>query len=284
MEPFNSVETYQNKRYGFNLAGIIPIAGYQNEYGTVWPDFLNPLAPNYYSLHKSAMECAFAGCDTIWVICNNDFTPMVKKIIGETVMDPSSYERWHYTKSGRKIYKLKTIPVMYVSMPIKYLQNCTIPFSIIYGAHAVKKVSSKLSKWANADRYFVSFINNQYNFNGLYPLRQKIRNYNPFLVSHKSKTIVDGVASAFTFDNKDLDAILKWSKIKNNHSLQDVFSKINIENNYTWEPEFSIDTKTWDGYREYLGSDFTKDFRAFNSIFNSFKFKPLYKEKRNGNV
>jgi|Wag4MinimDraft_6_1082665.scaffolds.fasta_scaffold01667_5 hypothetical protein len=284
MEPFDSVETYQSIRYSFNLAGIIPIAGYQNEYGTIWPDFLNPLGQNYYAIHKCVMECAFAGCDTIWIVCNNDYAPLIKSFIGESVTDPRSYERWYYTRSGKKIYKLKTIPVMYISMPLKFLHRCTIPLSILYGAYAVKRVTNKISKWANPDRYFVSFLNNHYNFNALIDLRQQIKNFNPFFVSHDNKTIVDGVASAFTFDNKDLDAMLKWSKLKNNHSLQDVFSNINTENNYTWQPKFSIDTKTWDGYRQYLGSDFTKDFKAFNSIFKEFILKPIYKERKNGNV
>lgn len=284
MEPFNSIDVYQNRNVGFNLAGIIPIAGYQNEYGTIWPDFMNQLSPNYYPIHKSVMECAFAGCDTIWIICNNDYMPIIRKFIGESVKDPSSYERWYYTKSGMKKYKLKTIPVMYVSMPIKYLEKCTIPLSIVYGAYAVKKLTLKLSKWINPDRYFVSFLNNQYNFNGLYDLRPKIKNYNPFYVSHHGQTIIDGAASAFTFDNNDLEAILKWSKIKNTHSLKDVFSNINCQDNYTWQPDFSFDTKTWEGYREYLGSEITKDFKSFDSIFRNFKFKPLYKETENGNV
>jgi len=272
-----SVETYQSKRYGFNLAGIIPIAGYKNEYDTILPDYLNPLAPGYYPIQKSVMECAFAGCDTIWIICNNDYMPIVKKYIGETVFDPITYEREYTTKGGRKIRKFKTIPIMYVSVHHRYLLNCTIPFSTLYGAYMVKRASIKMSKWIKPDRYFVSFVNQQYDINNLYGVRKHIRNYHPFFVSHDTKTVIDGVSSAFTFDNDDLYAILKWSKIKNNASLQDVFSKIKTESNYIWKPEYSFDTKTWQGFREYMGSPLTEKHKLLGSLFTSPKFKPLYR-------
>jgi hypothetical protein len=281
MESIESVENYTNRRYGFNLAGIIPIAGYENEYGTVLPDYLNPLAPGYFPVQKSVMECAFAGCDTIWVICNHDYMSLVKKYIGDSVLDPITYEKFYFTKGGKKVQKRKTIPIMYISMHHKYLNNCSIPFSVVYGAYMVKKTTNKISKWVKADRYFTSFMNQQYDINHLYDVRKHIRSYNPFLVSHNTKTVVDGITSAFTFDNNDLYDILKWSKIKNNASIQDVFSKINIKDNYTWEPQYAFDTKTWQGLREYLGSPFTEQHKVITSLFPSFTYKPLYKRKKN---
>lgn len=284
MEPIESVETYTNKKVGFNLAGIIPLAGYENEYETILPDYLNPLAPGYYPVHKSVMECAFAGCDTIWIVCNSDYMSLVKKYVGHSVTDPATYEKSYYTKSGKTILKRKTIPIMYISMHHKYLTNCNIPFSAVYGAYMVKKTTNRLSKWIKADRYFVSFVNQQYDINNLYGVRNHIRNYKPFLVSHNTKTVVDGVTSAFTFDNNDLYDILKWSKIKNNPSIADVFSKINIEDNFTWNPQYSFDTKTWQGLREYLGSPLTENHKVINSLFTKFNFKPLYKRKKDESV
>lgn len=269
------VEPYPNRQAGFNLAGIVPIAGYQNEYGTVWPDYLNPIAPGYYPVQKSIMECAFAGCDTIWVICNNDYAPMVKKYIGESVFDPATYERQYTTKGGHKKRKYKSIPIMYVSMPNKYLLNCTIPFSILYGAFMVKRTTNRVSKWIRPNRYFVSFMNQQYDIGSLYDIRKHIKNYNPFFVSHNTKTIIDDVSSAFTFDHADLYDILKWSKVKNNTSAKDVFSKIKTENSYIWEPKYAFDTKTWQGLREYMGSPLTENHKLLDSLFTGPKFKPL---------
>lgn len=283
MEPIELVEHKKFKKE-FNLAGIIPIAGYENEYNTIWPDYLNPLAPGYFPFHKSVMECAFAGCDHIWIICNHDYMPMIRKYIGNSVIDPSTYERFYFNRRRKKVYKLKVIPIMYMAVDPKYLNNCTLPFSALYGAYMVKRTCNKMSKWLKPDRYFVSFMTQQYNIKELYDLRKNIRSHDPFFVSHKGKTILDGASSAFTFDNKDLHDILKWSKIKNNSSFFDVFSKINKENSYIWEPNFCFDTKTWEGFREFLGSIDVENYKFLQSIFTTFKFKPIYREKKNGNV
>jgi hypothetical protein len=283
MEPIEVVKLYKGVDV-FNLAGIIPIAGYANEYGTIWPDYLNPLNQGYYPFHKSVMECAFAGCDSIWIVCNHDYMPTIKKFIGEAVIDPITYDRIFINKSGRKYYKRKTIPIMYIAMDNKYLLNTTIPFSALYGAYMVKKTSNKISKWIKPDRYFISFMNQQYNVNKLFDIRNEIRNKKPFFVSHNGKTVLDDCPSAFTIDNDDLFNILKWSKIKNNSSLQQVFGKIKTEDSYIWEPEYCFDTKTWEGLREYMGSPLTERHKVIHSIFTSFKFKKLYKEPKNGNV
>jgi len=283
MEPIEILEINKVKK-SFNLAGIIPIAGYVNEYDTIWPDYLNPLNKGYYPFHKSVMECAFAGCDTIWIVCNHDYMNIIKKFIGHSVIDPVTYDRVYITKSGKKVYKRKTIPIMYVAMDNKYLLSCTIPFSALYGAYSVKKLSNKISKWLKPDRYFISFMNQQYSVNKLFEIREQIKNEKPFFVSHNGKTVLDDCPSAFTIDNDDLFNILKWSKIKNNSSLQQVFGKIKTEDSYLFEPEYCFDTKTWEGFREYMGSPHTEKHKTINSIFTDFKFKPLYKEKSRGNV
>ena len=118
MEPIESPPQTSKKAF-FNLAGIIPLAGYENEYGTIWPDYLNPIAVNYYPFHKSVMECAFAGCDTIWIVGNYDYIGIVKKLLGEHVIDPAMYECWYINKSGKKVYKRKIIPIMYIGRELK---------------------------------------------------------------------------------------------------------------------------------------------------------------------
>jgi hypothetical protein len=286
MEPIEILD-FNTIRNSFNLAGVIPVAGYQNEYENFWPDYLHPINKGYYPLHKSVLECAYAGCDTIWVVCNYDHINIVKELIGESVIDPATFQQFYINKSGRKMHRRKIIPIMYIGMDMKYLLNCTTPFSALYGAYMIKKISHKLSKWIKPDRYFFSFLNQHYNIKDLYDIRSHIKNENPFFVSHNSKTILDDIPSAFTIDNKDLYNILKWSKIKNNFSYQQVFGKINSENSYIWEPKYCFDIKTWDGLREYMGSPLTKNDKVINSIFIPFKFRKLYNRERkekNGNV
>jgi hypothetical protein len=280
MEPTNDID-FPSPTGPYNVAGIIPLAGYENQYGTIWPDYINPIGQGFFPIHKSVMECAFAGCDTIWVVCNGDFTPLVKKYIGESVVDPISYQDYYITKSGARRYKRKTIPIMYMSMHNKHLANCNVPFSALYGAHMIKKIANRMSKWNKPDKYFVSFTNHIYNMDALYPVRKNIKSPNPFFVSHNTKTVLDGVYSSFTFDNDDLNVILRFNKLKRNHPIQEVFSGMDTQDSFICEPKYSFDIKTWAGLREYLGSPDTENHKVMNSIFSDFKFKPLYRETKN---
>ena len=50
----------------FHLAGIIPIAGQSLNFGMPFPDCMLPIARDYTLIESAVVECAFAGCDTIW--------------------------------------------------------------------------------------------------------------------------------------------------------------------------------------------------------------------------
>ena len=52
----------------FHLAGIIPVAGQPLEFNMPWHDSLMPIAPDYLALERSVVECAYAGCETIWIV------------------------------------------------------------------------------------------------------------------------------------------------------------------------------------------------------------------------
>ena len=53
----------------FHLAGIIPVAGHKKDFGFQWDNVLMPIAENYTAIERSVMECAYAGCETIWIVC-----------------------------------------------------------------------------------------------------------------------------------------------------------------------------------------------------------------------
>lgn len=74
----------------FHLAGIIPVAGHKKDFGFEWDNVLMPIAENYTAIERSVMECAYAGCETIWIVCNNDIQPLLRHRIG----------RWYKTQSG----------------------------------------------------------------------------------------------------------------------------------------------------------------------------------------
>ena len=56
----------------FHLAGIVPVAGKESDFGFEWSGCMMPIASNYTAVERAVVECAWAGCETIWIICNDD--------------------------------------------------------------------------------------------------------------------------------------------------------------------------------------------------------------------
>ena len=126
--------------HGFHLAGIIPVAGPKLDFNLPWHDCLMPIAKDYLAIERSVLECAYAGCETIWVICDDDMQPLIRHRLGDYVNDPV----WVYRHFDReKGEKKKLVPIQYV--PIhprdKNKRDC-YGWSILYGA----KVADKASK------------------------------------------------------------------------------------------------------------------------------------------
>ena len=107
---------------GRQLAGIIPISGRDEKLGLPWPDCLQPISDNYMPIERSVYECALAGCDSIWIVCNDDYSPLLKKRLGDYILDPKIFSHWKFLrfKEDHKEY----IPIFYV--PINQKDRDTI--------------------------------------------------------------------------------------------------------------------------------------------------------------
>ena len=69
---------------GRNVAGVIPLVGWSNSFDFPWPDYLQPIRQGMLAVERSVYECAYAGCDSIWIVCGEDVAPIVKKRLGKT--------------------------------------------------------------------------------------------------------------------------------------------------------------------------------------------------------
>jgi len=119
------------------LAGIIPITGRENVLGLPWEDCLQPLSYQCTALERSVYECAVMNCDSIWIICNDDTAPLIKKRIGDYVLNPNIYDDWHFKKipGGSKEY----IPVFY-----RYrFRSCTYPS--LFGQYSPMNLTDSLT-------------------------------------------------------------------------------------------------------------------------------------------
>ena len=72
----NNTKVFTSSK-NFHLAGIVPIAGQPFDFNMDWHDSLFPISPNYTLLDNAIAECAWAGCNTIWVVCHADTIPLV---------------------------------------------------------------------------------------------------------------------------------------------------------------------------------------------------------------
>ena len=62
----------------FHLAGVVPVSGVESDFGFPWHPSLNPVGKNYLAIERAVVECAWAGCETIWVVCDDDTQPLIK--------------------------------------------------------------------------------------------------------------------------------------------------------------------------------------------------------------
>ena len=77
MENGSNIESKVN-----NLVGIIPIAGHEEyDFEQPWPNCMMPIGPSYSLLEASIVECAYAGCKSIWIVVNDDIGPLLRKTV-----------------------------------------------------------------------------------------------------------------------------------------------------------------------------------------------------------
>ena len=112
-----------------HIAGLIPVAGQSNNFQFEWHDCLMPVAQNYTAVERAVVECAYAGCRTIWIICNDDTSPLVRYRIGDWVEDPVWIGRMSKFPSDER----KQIPIFYVPVhPKDRDRRDCLAWSIIY--------------------------------------------------------------------------------------------------------------------------------------------------------
>jgi len=260
----------------FYLAGVVPVAGQKLDFDMPWHDALMPISKGYAAVERAVAECATVGCETIWVVCNDDIAPLIKHVLGESVQDPLWVHRKNPAEQGRNI------PIFYVPINASdRRKRDSLGWSVIQGAMTARNVGTKISTWTRPDRYYVSFPYGVYPIDFLYHLRKKISHKDGFHVSFNGKTIKDNKFLGFTFNDKELKRMRhrvftngtgratgdpmkgtrkelpleeKWSA--RFFSLDKIFENVTLNANVELENEplwyYGIDN--WEDYALYLGS------------------------------
>tara|TARA_A100001011_G_C14139749_1_gene769173 strand:+ start:21 stop:863 length:843 start_codon:yes stop_codon:yes gene_type:complete len=198
---------------GRNLAGIIPLSGRSSSLNFPWPDYLHPLRDGFLCIERSILECALAGCDSIWVVCCDDVAPLVKKRIGDYVMDPRYFEEKDFVK--KKDYHEKWIPIFYTPIPQKIKdRRDSLGWSILEGSLTAFIISDKMSQWSRPSKYFVSFPYGIIQPTIARENRDLIRGKENVYFSHGGKTVRDNLYLPFSFKPEEWPHF-KWN-VKNN--------------------------------------------------------------------
>ena len=270
-----------NYMASFHLAGIIPVSGKKLDYNMPWHPSLMPLQEGYTLVHRSIMECAWAGCETIWIVMNNDVSPIFRKLIGDFVYDPVNY--WRVMDVDKRSRRTQT-PIFFTSVDVKNMsKRDSYGWSIIEGAHMAYRISNQLSKWIVPDMYYVSFPWVVYPPEIIREYRRDISSKRRFMIRANGEGIKQNKMLGFTMNKDDfincrahvrkkgtgmydpkgeyengiprtlLPVEERWSA--RHFSLSEVFCNLSEEETRYLDLDYYYDVGSWKGYREYMRSD-----------------------------
>ena len=215
-----------------HLAGIVPVSGLKSNFSMPWHPSLMPIGPNYLAVERAVAECAYAGCDTIWIVCGDDITPLIRYQVGEKVQDPVyNYRHFEINKNDVK----KPIRIYYVPLAIKDIgKRDNLAWSAIFGAQTANKVLSDISVHLSPDRFYIAW---PYGYYDPWLLRSHRKDLfeGPVLLQNKQETIKNNKYLGFTLDVEQVHSLAEQS-ITTSSGLwnQSRTEKLPIEKRYSY--------------------------------------------------
>jgi len=258
-----------------HLAGIIPVANLQTDYEIETPEILMPVNAGFTAIQKSVFECSLAGCNTIWIVANQDLAPIVKKVVGEWVYDPV-----YYNQEQKRFYRehRREIPIYYIPIDDKDMnRRDSYGWSILHGVNTAWWVGNRLSRWLVPDKYFISFPMAAHDVYSIRQYRKEISSEQNFFLTYENKTVKDNLPLSFTMKGQDylncrrnitaistrktritpegrqnLPLSERWSA--RFFDLSTVLDKMDTDNGIKQEADWFFDLTSWQGYKNFLGS------------------------------
>ena len=298
-------ETARQRKTNFHLAGLVPVASLPADFNMPWDDSLMPISPNYLAVERSIYECAMAGCETIWIICHKEITPLLRHRLGDWILDPTRNYNILRNYYSRCEEHLKRVPIYYVPIhPKDRGIRDGLTWSIIYGYKRAYHISRMFSRWAVPSKYYVSFPQGVYSPYVVKDLRPKISSKQSiFLTTEEGKSAKDGEFLGFSFDTWEysgfrqsfLEAekrVWKNGKWENGKfvgeklppeeryngatiSLEKFLETANVDSSNTLSVKWYYDISSWDKYCEFLASEERRKIRRPKFGFRYNEFNPF---------
>lgn len=234
-----------------------------------WPDCMQPLQGDLLSIERSVLECAMMNCDTIWVICSDTTAPLIKKRLGDYVVNPDIYAEWRFKKHPNS--SKKYIPIFYTPVLRRHRDRIdSLGWSVLHGALTSFIVSKKISKWVSPTAYYVSFPYGVYDHLPLKKHRSDIKSGKKVYASFEGATVREGLYLPFSFTpecwlsfrrqlnqnntggDKRIPLKERWSA--KNFTLDKIFKHDNIVVDKKVNLEFYYDLDCWDNLNAFYAS------------------------------
>lgn len=269
-----------------NIVGVIPSFDRNLNFGFEWDECLLPLEKDYTAIERSVLECAYAGCTSVWITCDPQMIPLIKERMGEIVLDPIAFNRAE--QSYLNTYEKKYLPIYYVPINTFDLEKReSTSWQILWSAHSSYYVSKFMSKWTTYDRVYVSFPFGIYDPSVVRQHRSVIRQEN-VLLTHEGKTVLDDVPLGFSFTPSDF--------IQSRKNFRALYTKYATETNKMGPAStfknlkenkaFKIPVKTYhqvsdfDSMRKMYAIDFGFDTELKNNLIPKYWLDKTTMEKR----
>tara|TARA_R110000824_G_scaffold38028_1_gene116521 strand:- start:73 stop:924 length:852 start_codon:yes stop_codon:yes gene_type:complete len=236
------------------IAGIVPVSGLKSNFNMPWHESLMPIGPNYLAVERAVAECAYAGCNTIWIICNDDVTPLIRYQIGEKIQDPV-YNYRHFERNKNDVKR--PIRIYYVPIAIRDInKRDNVAWAAIHGSKVADKVLGAMSTYTRPDRFYISW---PYGYSA------------PWLLREHRKTITEGDFT-LTYNNENVQDNLYLGFTLTIDQINQLISEVNIKSTGLWkDPEtrkekYSLEERF--SYRNFnLKQVFdTIDFSSYNKV------------------
>lgn len=261
-----------------HLCGIVPISGCEilDHPNEVFHPCLRQLSERLLASQRAILECNYAGCRTIWIVCNESIQPLVRHVLGDFVCSIDSLVSASFAKY-KKSEKVRNIPIFYVAIPAsKRDRRDSLGWSILHGANEAFMACSKISKWVVPSKYFVSFPYGVHCPRAVSEYKRVLGSEHNIMATSRGRSIATGDYLSFSFtpgDFKRIRANIKnacsgslvkpyWSS--KNFSLDKFYNYDNIDNIHKFEVESYFPCTDWTEYLAYAGSSLCADFCEYD--------------------
>ena len=237
------------------MSGIIPVTGELLDFNMPWHDSLMPVAQNYLAIEHAVYECICAGVNTIWIVCKEGTTPLIRHRLGDWVHDPVEVDYVAGEPRSKLSDNIRRIPIYYVKLkPVDIQRRESLGWSVLTGAINSFRMSYRVSKWLIPDKYYVAFPHGIYDVKPLRQRRASFRSSRSYMLTHHGKGVSEGLHTGFTFD-RDVFVYARREIRKYKTSLEEVFKSVRGDNPGEIELDWYYPIDSWENYKKYLSSE-----------------------------